>query len=135
LLATNIALRNAKLSHEELNYSVQTIIDRMIFLRICEDRGLENAEALKQATMGANAYKKIAHLFELADAKYNSGLFDFSRDAITLKLHIDDEVFEQIIESLYYPSPYVFSQMPVEILGQVYEQFLGKVISRVLKKS
>lgn len=41
LLAKSIALRNDKLSNDDLNYAVQTIIDRIIFLRICEDRNLE----------------------------------------------------------------------------------------------
>ena len=36
---------------------------------------------------------------------------------------------KDIIRSLYYPdSPYEFSVLPADILGQVYEQFLGKVI-------
>ncbi|MBW6460220.1 MAG: hypothetical protein K0B08_06560, partial [Bacteroidales bacterium] len=38
-LATSIALRNRQLGEEELNYAVQKTIDRIIFLRMCEDRG------------------------------------------------------------------------------------------------
>jgi type I restriction-modification system DNA methylase subunit len=35
----------------------------------------------------------------------------------------------RILKRLYYPdSPYEFSVLPADILGQVYEQFLGKVI-------
>jgi hypothetical protein len=49
-------------------------------------------------------------------------------DAFTPALTIDDRVLKQIIKSLYYPCPYVFKEIPVEILGQVYERFLGKVI-------
>ena len=46
-----------------------------------------------------------------------------------LKLAIDDRVLKDIIGDLYYPhSPYQFDRIPVEILGNVYEQFLGKVI-------
>ncbi|MDO9128796.1 MAG: type I restriction enzyme HsdR N-terminal domain-containing protein [Anaerolineales bacterium] len=41
LLARNIALRNPDLSVRELNFAVQMTIDRIIFLRICEDRGVE----------------------------------------------------------------------------------------------
>ena len=37
-LAKNIAARNPKLSVRELNFAVQLTIDRIIFLRICEDR-------------------------------------------------------------------------------------------------
>ena len=40
-LARNIALRNPGLTQRELNFAVQRSIDRIIFLRICEDRGVE----------------------------------------------------------------------------------------------
>ena len=40
-----------------------------------------------------------------------------------------DKPLKDIIGNLYYPdSPYEFSVMPADVLGQVYEQFLGKVI-------
>ena len=48
---------------------------------------------------------------------------------MTLGLAIDDKPLRDIIRNLYFPdSPYEFSVLPAEILGQVYEQFLGKVI-------
>jgi len=40
-LAKNLALRNPKLSVRDLNFAVQRTIDRIIFLRMCEDRGIE----------------------------------------------------------------------------------------------
>ena len=47
----------------------------------------------------------------------------------TLGLKIDDKVLQDILQNLYYPdSPYVFREIPSDILGQVYERFLGKVI-------
>ncbi|MGB7000748.1 MAG: N-6 DNA methylase, partial [Halobacteriota archaeon] len=61
----------------------------------------------------------------------DSGIFnfDFGGDGITPGLTIDDKVLKTIIQDLYYPkSPYEFSVLGVEILGNVYEQFLGKVI-------
>ena len=42
LLTLDIAKRNPGLTEKDLNYSVQKIIDRIIFIRICEDRGIEN---------------------------------------------------------------------------------------------
>jgi hypothetical protein len=48
---------------------------------------------------------------------------------LTLDLQIDDKPLKEIIRNLYYPdSPYEFSVLPADVLGQVYEQFLGKVI-------
>ncbi|KAF5435064.1 Type I restriction-modification system, DNA methylase subunit, partial [Candidatus Methanophagaceae archaeon] len=129
LLAKNIALRNPDVSIYELNYAVQKIIDRIIFLRICEDRGIEHYEQLQTRAEGDTVYTHLLNHFKLAESKYNSGIFDFDTDVITPSLHIDDKVLKTIILDLYYPkSPYEFSVLGVEILGNVYEQFLGKVI-------
>ena len=50
-------------------------------------------------------------------------------DDLTPDLNLDDKVLKDILKSLYYPdSPYEFSVLPSDILGQVYERFLGKVI-------
>ncbi|KAF5428998.1 hypothetical protein C5S36_16130 [Candidatus Methanophagaceae archaeon] len=129
LLAKNIALRNPDVSIYELNYAVQKIIDRIIFLRICEDRGIEHYEQLQTRAEGDTVYTHLLNHFKLAESKYNSGIFDFDADKTTPSLHIDDKVLKTIIQDLYYPkSPYEFSVLGVEILGNVYEQFLGKVI-------
>jgi predicted type IV restriction endonuclease len=136
LLARNIALRNPGLSQRELNFSVQQTIDRIVFLRICEDRGMEPYGGLMALQNGENIYKRLFHLFARADEKYNSGLFHFKKekcrqncDSLTPFLQIDDRPLKDIFKNLYYPeSPYEFSVLPADILGQVYEKFLGKVI-------
>jgi predicted type IV restriction endonuclease len=45
-LARNLALRNAELPQRDLNFAVQRIIDRVIFLRIAEDRGIKDSTCL-----------------------------------------------------------------------------------------
>lgn len=136
-LARNIALRNPGLSTRDLNFAVQAVIDRIIFLRMCEDRGIENYGRLQALQNGTQVYPRLCQLFQQADDRYNSGLFHFKEekgratppDSLTLGLQIDDKVLKAIFKNLYYPdSPYEFSALPTEILGQVYEQFLGKVI-------
>ena len=136
-LAQNIAQRNTELSQAALNYAVQQTIDRIIFLRICEDRGIEPYGQLQALQNGANIYARLCEIFHRADDRYNSGLFHFSEeknrheppDRLTLGLHIDDKPLKEIFKHLYYPdSPYEFSVLSADILGQVYEQFLGKVI-------
>ncbi len=136
-LARNIALRNADLTQRELNFAVQRTIDRIIFLRICEDRGIEDYGRLMALRSGADVYSRLRHLYDLADQRYNSGLFHFrketnrpgERDTLTPRIKIDDKPLKEIIKHLYYPeSPYEFSVLGADILGQVYEQFLGKVI-------
>jgi len=129
VLARNIALRNEALSVHELNFSVQRTIDRIIFLRMCEDRGIEKYGQLLALTNGPHIYPRLGEYYRRADERYNAGLFDFAADTLTKALVIDDKALKPILTSLYYPQcPYEFSVLPVEILGQVYEQFLGKVI-------
>jgi len=137
-LAKNLALRNQELSTRDLNFAVQRIIDRIIFLRIAEDRGIEDYGKLRAQTNGEKVYSRLNELFRVADDRYNSGLFHFqpeagrleSPDELTTTLSVDDKVLKEIIKGLYYPtSPYEFSVFTADILGQVYEQFLGKVIS------
>jgi adenine-specific DNA-methyltransferase len=129
-LAKNIALRNKTLSIHELNYVVQVIIDRIIFLRIAEDRQMENYGRIRELTKNKKIiYPELVKLFLQADVKYNSGLFNFNKDQITPHLKIDDKILKDIIVHLYSPdSPYEFSILDVEILGNIYEQFLGKTI-------
>jgi len=126
-LATSIAINNKNLDEDEINFTVQQTIDRIIFLRIAEDRKVEPYGNLKHALQGDH-YKNLFELFQKADEKYNSGIFDFSKDKISEGLKIDNKVIKNIITDLYFPSPYAFDAMPVEILGTAYEQFLGKVI-------
>ena len=136
LLARNIALRNPNLTQRELNFAVQQTIDRVIFLRICEDRGIEDYGRLMALKNGNNVYRRLFQLFRKADDKYNSGLFHFKKeksretfDSLTSNLIVDDNILKDIFKNLYYPdSPYEFSVLPADILGQVYEQFLGKII-------
>jgi len=136
-LAKNIALRNPSLTVEELNSIVQRTIDRILFLRICEDRGIEVYETLHKLLEGEGVYGRLCQLFRNADDKYNSGLFHFqqepdwdeSPDTLSLTVAMDDKVLKGIIKRLYFPdSQYEFSLIPPAILGHVYEQFLGKVI-------
>lgn len=136
LLAKNLARRNPLLTVRDLNFAVQKTIDRIIFLRICEDRGTEDYKRLHTVLGRKNIYPRLLEQFLEADQRYNSGLFHFSNqpdrsnaDNLTPSLQLDDRVLEDIISKLYYPeSPYEFSVLPADILGQVYEQFLGKTI-------
>src|SRR3990170_2769036 len=136
-LARSLALRNPELSQRDLNFAVQRTIDRIIFLRICEDRGIERYGQLMALQNGDRMYARLCEMFHRADERYNSGLFHFQKekdrsespDTLTPNLTIDDGALRDVIKNLYYPdSPYEFSVLSADILGQVYEQFLGKVI-------
>jgi len=136
-LASNLASRNEELDQSGLNFATQRIIDRIVFLRICEDRGIEPAFQLQALLSGDNTYARMRQLFQKADQRFNSGLFHFRRekdrheppDELTLGLRVDDAALKQIIKRLYYPdSPYVFKEVGANILGSVYERFLGNII-------
>lgn len=142
-LAVVISKLNREMSEKNINYAVQQIIDRIIFLRVAEDRNVENYGLLALANPknkneddfknygfnGENSYyENLNYIFDRANEKYNSGLFD--EDAIVRNLNIDDKTIKDIIDELYTPkNPYQFSVIPVEIIGNAYEQFLGKTIS------
>ena len=135
LLARNIAIRNTDLGVYEMNASVQGTINRIVFLRICEDRAIEKYGQLLDIAKNGGIYPQLVDLFKRADDRYNSGLFHFTYepgraapDLLALGLKVDDTVLNEIITGLYPPSPYRFNVIPPEILGQVYEQFLGQVI-------
>ncbi len=137
LLARNLALRNPDLSQRDLNYAVQTTIDRILFLRMCEDRGIEPYGQLQKLLDDPDIYRHLFRVYQKADDRYNSGLFYFhpekgrpeAPDTLTPGLALDDKPLREIIRGLYYPEcPYEFSVLAADILGQVYEQFLGKVI-------
>ncbi len=138
-LAVGIYDRNAELDSSALNLSVQSLINRLIFLRIAEARGLERMGVLQEiAAEGPNIYDRLKEVFLRADRRYNSGLFNFSDesdasrrsaiDSLSLSLTIPDDCLDYIIRRLYYPYPYEFSIIPADILGRVYEQFLGEEI-------
>ncbi len=127
-LAKNIALRNSTLSVGEINEAVQRILDRMIFLRICEDRQIEESEILLSYKDKDDIYKKLLKEFARLRSKYN-GLI-FNEHKLTENLAIDDKLLKDIIKNLYLPySPYRFNEIPIEILGTIYEQYLGRVIT------
>lgn len=128
-LATSISWNNKDLEEDEINFAVQQTIDRIIFLRIAEDRSIEPYGNLKTALKQGDYYQNLFSIFKEADDKYNSGLFNFKKDQISKNLKVDNKVIKTIVTELYYPeSPYEFSVLSVEILGSAYEQFLGKVI-------
>ena len=80
-LARNIALRNARPSADDLNAAVQITIDRVVFLRMAEDRGLEPYGQLLRLCERPDIYARfMRELCRKADDKYNSGLFHFQKE-------------------------------------------------------
>jgi len=119
-LGKDIRNNNPALPLETLNISVQRILNRIIFLRICEDRSFEKYELLKDI----QTYAELKQLFMAADKKYDSGLFEILEED---RLCLSDNVLLDIFRNLYYPNnSYEFSVVDPFIIGQIYELFLDE---------
>ena len=119
-LGEDILQNNPDVDNETLNIFVQRILNRTIFLRICEDRCLENYESLRNIT----TYQELKTMFETADRKYDSGLFELLDED---RLIVSDGVLIEIFQSLYYPNnSYEFGVIEPYIIGQIYELFLDE---------
>jgi len=129
-LAEEILTNNRKLNGEDINFLVQRLLNRIIFLRICEDRNIEKFETLKKI----QTYDQLKALFKQSDEKYNSGLFDFIEDNFSMNIVVDSSLLLEIFSQLYYPeSPYDFAVVDPSILSQIYERYLGSKITITAK--
>lgn len=123
-LGTEIFKHYPTISEERLNDCVQSYLNSIIFLRVCEDRNLEESETLLKFACGKNL-EELIKKFKAADRKYNSGLF-----RLPLAEKIIEDIgspFWEIIKDLYYPkSSYSFSVFSSDILGNIYEIYLSE---------
>jgi len=125
-LAVDVIQNNTGFSEEDINFLIQRLLNRIVFLRICEDRTIEKYETLK----AIKNYDELKTLFVNSDKKYNSGLFDFIEDNFSLNINLKAEILIEIFNELYYPeSPYDFSVVDPTILSQIYERYLGSKIA------
>lgn len=124
LLAEDIALHNSEMDATELTDAVGKIINRILFLRICEDKEIEPAQQLHTvAESKIDIYAQLQKLFVRATDKFNTELFAI--DVWLNNLDISDKTLTSIIASLYSPP---FSMLPIDILGLIHERFLGQLV-------
>jgi hypothetical protein len=110
--------------------AVQRLIDRLIFIRSMEDRGIEGRR-LQSLTRIAkvekkNLYAQLQALFTELDKIYNSNIFAIS-DIDHLKFS-DVVLLDNIITGLYGNQTtveYDFNAISADVLGAVYEQYLS----------
>ncbi|HDL4373286.1 TPA: Eco57I restriction-modification methylase domain-containing protein [Mannheimia haemolytica] len=125
VLGSELLKINPCISNNELNDAVQDYINSIIFLRVCEDRSIECYESLLDVTK-LEKHKKFKTNLEKADKKYNSGLFKLQY--IDQLINSTSSNLWSILKELYYPYnsySYSFSVLPSDLLGRIYEQFLG----------
>ncbi|MBU3958224.1 MAG: N-6 DNA methylase [Nanoarchaeota archaeon] len=147
LLSKNIMSfdKNRKLieKEEDLDEAVQRILDRLIFIRNCEDREMEE-KMLWEAKNEENILKKLRETFLYFDKNYNSKLFTYDA-ADNKKIHLCDileisnEILREVIEGLYYTrdrlTRYNFSAIEADVLGNIYEQYLGHILRKSDKRA
>jgi len=130
--------KNNELTKEELRESVQRILDRLVVVRVAEDRGVIHAESLskmvetwKETTIDMSVrtlMRDLKNLFRDFDSAYNSKLFE-KHPCEDLK--IDNEVLEEVINTLY---KYNFDLIDADVLGSIYEDYIGHILEEKEKE-
>ena len=128
VLAEKAALVNTFHSSNELAEAVQRILDRLVFLRILQDRSIEDQNHLRTiADTKKHAYKTFVELCQTFSHTYNGLIFNAHPLSESITIH--DLDFKPIVQELLPDeSPYRFDEIPVEVLGTIYERFLGDEI-------
>ena len=140
LLTKNILKNNSSknLTEEDLEESVQRIIDRLIFIRTLEDKQLEAPilQSLIRENTNKIISKKLNDVFRKIDDVYNSKLFT---PHLCEELAIDDEILEKIMYGLFKTADntvhYDFSAIDADVLGNIYEQYLGHILKKTAKRA
>lgn len=120
---------NPKVDKDLLDEGVQKLLDRLIFLRVAEDRGIEGPilkELLREhEEKGGHKFQSMVKKFRELDEIYNSNLFS---EHPFEKWEEYGDATEKVIKILYGKPGYYeydFKAMPADILGGVYENYLG----------
>jgi type I restriction-modification system DNA methylase subunit len=125
--------KRVKIQVKILNEAVQKILDRLIFIRIAEDRKIIEPKSLLEEVEWWKAGGKRRDLQRRLIDRFMGWNQDFNGEILKPGpcdiLEIDSHLLAQIIEGLYFPKcPYLFDVIGVELLGSIYERYLGKTI-------
>jgi type I restriction-modification system DNA methylase subunit len=132
-LAKNVYKNNPTLTARQLNEIVQRLLDRIVFIRIAEDRRVIEKNQLRDVVEEWKARGGKFHIFEWLNDLFHRVNEDFNGEIfkphLSEEIKIDSDVLARIIERLYPPqSPYRFDVIGVELLGSIYERYLGDTI-------
>lgn len=135
-----------KYSTEEIDEMVQVLLDRFILVRKIEDEGHEDRklEEIHHHWLDAQNKKSLwmylRELFttseESFEQNYDSKIFEYSE---VDKLEISDYPLKIILKGLYESEDktirYNFALIDADILGNIYEQYLGYILKTTAKKA
>lgn len=132
-LAKDVHKKNPDLSPKQLNEVVQRLLDRIVFVRIAEDRRIIERHQLADAVAEWKARRGKLHIFQWLNPIFHTINEDFNGEIfkphLSETIDISSEVLTSLIERLYPPkSPYRFDVIGVELLGAIYERYLGKTV-------
>ncbi len=132
-LAKDIYKRNPELNTKLLNDVVQRLLDRIVFIRIAEDRKIrpdrELWEIVAQWKEEGRRRPIITHLKDLFKEINDDLNGDIFKPHACECVDVSSERLAEIIEGLYFPkSRYRFDAIGVELLGSIYERYLGSTI-------
>lgn len=133
-IAQSLALNNKKLTDKEITAYTQKLIDRILFIKITEDKDITDSNFLLDMTESDNIWSKLLEPFKVLNEKFNGSLF--TADDKFVDINIDNQILYDFIRSFYYTGKktqyqtpkYHFDYIPVEILGSIYERFLGQTV-------
>ena len=129
MLGKEILRNDPTIKMEELGDMVQSYINKILFLRVCEDRNIETYQSLLQIA-DHHSHQELIAKFKAADSRYNSGLFEEKLSGEIIS-NVSSS-FWSIIRELYFPqSPYSFAVLSSDILGKIYEIFLSQRLAVV----
>ena len=132
-LAKDIHKRNPEFDVKLLNDVVQRLLDRIVFIRIAEDRKIrpdrELWEIVAQWKEEGKRKPIMSHLKDLFKEVNDDLNGDIFKPHACETADVDSSLLAEIIESLYFPqSRYRFDAIGVELLGSIYERYLGSTI-------
>lgn len=116
---------------------IQRIIDRLVFIRRSEDVGINPDNVMFEEVRHLpdnKAYPRLREMFSKYDSVYNAGLFAPAEDNDCDKINIDGAIIKKLAYYLYESKNneyiYNFDWIDADVLGQVYEQYLGIILSQ-----
>jgi len=126
-IQTSIDLKN-NVSESNLRLIVQGMIDRLLVLRVAEDREIigfdtlrKKGDSWKDSGMG-DLLPEIFVLFDQFHTEFGTKIFgEKLLDEQNHPIDIDSEVLYKVINQLY---KYNFDEINADVLGNVYENFL-----------
>ena len=138
-VARNVYKNNPGLTAKQLNEIVQRLLDRIVFIRIAEDRRVIEKNQLRDVVEEWKARGGKFHIFEWLNDLFRRINEDFNGEIfkphLSEEIKIDSEVLARIIDRLYpSQSPYRFDVIGVELLGSIYERYLGSTIRVTAKR-